>query len=87
MKKPKRKKVKAKVKALEASKPAIRFETVLLGDRAGDAGIMPRQSVQQSKPLLLKWPRSHTGGAFKIDGSDIVIFAKGRPDIRLSNAF
>jgi hypothetical protein len=35
-------------------------------------------------PLLDQWPRDYT--AFRLDGPDIVFFAAGKPDLRLSNA-
>jgi hypothetical protein len=38
----------------------------------------------QSTPLLDQWPRDYTG--FRLDGPDIVFFAAGKPELRLSNA-
>jgi hypothetical protein len=59
-----------------AAQPAVRYDAAPV--------IAP---PQQSTPLLSKWPASHRYGAYKIDGDDIALFAQGRPDLRLRNAF
>jgi hypothetical protein len=41
---------------------------------------------QASKPILEKWPAGYECGFFRLDGSDIVIGAAGKPDLRIENA-
>jgi hypothetical protein len=40
----------------------------------------------QSEPLLDGWPEGYECGGFRLDGADILIFAPGRPELRLQNA-
>lgn len=39
----------------------------------------------QCEPVLETWPHEYRGGGFKLDGQDVLIFAKGRPDLRIPN--
>jgi hypothetical protein len=38
------------------------------------------------EPLLAAWPPEYRGGGFRLEGEDVVIFAQGKPDLRLQNA-
>jgi hypothetical protein len=40
----------------------------------------------QSEPLLQAWPSEYRGGGFRIEGNAVVLFAPGKPDLRLENA-
>jgi hypothetical protein len=40
----------------------------------------------QSTLLLDQWPEGYERGGYRLDGADIVLFAPGRPDMRLANA-
>jgi hypothetical protein len=37
----------------------------------------------QCKPLLNTWPKGYERGGFRLDGDDVLIFAKGMPTLRL----
>jgi hypothetical protein len=42
----------------------------------------PAQRLQ-SAPLLDRWPEGYERGGFRLDGDDVLIFAPGRPALRL----
>jgi hypothetical protein len=37
----------------------------------------------QSAPLLQAWPSGYHGGGLRLEGSDVVFFARGKPDLRI----
>jgi hypothetical protein len=55
---------------------------IIFAETASEASQIAKRL--QSMPLLDQWPRDYT--AFRLDGPDIVFFAAGKPDLRLSNA-
>jgi hypothetical protein len=42
--------------------------------------------ARNTRPLLEKWPEQYRGGGFRLDGEDVLIFARGQPTLRLSAA-
>jgi hypothetical protein len=53
-----------------------------LGDDA-----VPHVRPLQSKPFLEAWPEGYAHGGFKIERDAIVLFAAGKPDIRIEDVF
>src|SRR5262245_13922648 len=63
------------------SAPAQGGKPVIFAEAAGEAPQPAKRLFSQ--PLLREWPAEYRGGGFKIDGCDIVLFARGQPDLRL----
>jgi hypothetical protein len=38
------------------------------------------------KPLLEAWPKGYKHGSFRLDGEDVLLFAKGRSTLRLKGS-
>jgi hypothetical protein len=53
---------------------------MLAGPKSEDAPPKPRL---QCKPLLEAWPKGYEHGGFRLDGDAVLIFAQGKPTLRL----
>jgi hypothetical protein len=50
-----------------------------------DSGLELRPSeTLQSNPIIEAWPKGYQG--FRLDGNAVIVFATGKPDMRIENA-